>query len=67
MSEKFKLDTTDMKKLGKNTLLVAVAAGLAYLGQNLIHIDLGMTGAFVVPVISMVLDSVITWAKDNTK
>jgi len=66
-SEKFKLDTADLISLGKNATLVAVAAGLTYLAQNIGHLDLGSATAFVVPVASLVLDSLIKWTKDNTK
>jgi len=40
MSEKFKLDLTDMKKLGKNAVFVGIAAAVAYLGQNIVHCSL---------------------------
>jgi hypothetical protein len=66
MSEKYKLDLTDMKKLGKNAALVGIAAAIAYLGQNVIHVDLGAASVILVPIISTMFDAVVKWAKDNT-
>ena len=66
MSEKFKLDLTDMKKLGKNAVFVGIAAAVAYLGQNIVHIDLGAASVILVPIISTVFDTIVRWTKDNT-
>ena len=65
-SESFKLDTNDIIKVLKNGLLVAGAAGLAYVADNLHIIDLGALGPLVVPVVTVGLQSVITWMRDNT-
>lgn len=67
MSEKYKLDLTDMKKLGKNAVFVGVAAAIAYLGQNIVHVDLGAASVILVPVVSTVFDAIVRWAKDNTQ
>jgi hypothetical protein len=67
MSDKYSLNVDDMKKLGKNALFVGVAAALAYLGQNAANLDLGSATVVLVPVITTVINAVMTWAKDNTK
>lgn len=66
-SSKFSLNKDDVIKVSKNALFVAVAAGLAYIGQHVSNVDLGPATAFVVPVIAMCLNTVVQWAKDNTK
>ena len=66
-SKSFSLNTKDIVNLGKNALLVGVGAAVAYLGQNVSHIDLGAASAFIVPVITIALDAIIKWTKDNTK
>lgn len=66
MSPKFKMDLTDAKNVGKNALLVGVAAALTYVSSNLMNVDLGVYGPLVVPVVSSLLDTVIKWAKNNT-
>lgn len=67
MSGSFKLDMADLKKLGKNAVLVGVAASAAYASTNITSLDMGAMTAFIVPVITLVLQAVLTWAKDNTK
>lgn len=66
-SGKFKLNMDDLVKLGKNAALVGVAAGATYASANLTQVDLGSLGVFVVPVVTLFLQSLISWAKDNTK
>lgn len=66
-SKAFSLNTKDIANLGKNALLVGIGAAVAYIGQNVSHIDLGAASAFIVPVITIALDAVIKWTKDNTK
>jgi hypothetical protein len=61
-----KLNKTDVVALFKNSGLVALAAGLTYLGENMGGLDLGSAALVVVPIISILLDSAIKWAKDNT-
>lgn len=67
MSGAFKLNMEDLKKLGKNAALVGVAASAAYASTNVTSLDMGAMTAFIVPVITLVLQAVLTWAKDNTK
>jgi hypothetical protein len=61
------MDMNDVISVGKNALLVGLAAVLTYVGENLTKIDLGSMSALVVPVVVVVLNSAIKWAKDNTK
>ncbi len=60
-SKKFSLDATDIGKLGRNAILVAVSAALTYVASHIGDLDLGTIGPLVVPIISTVLDSAITW------
>jgi len=64
-SKSFTLNMTDLASIGKNALLVAVAAGLTYVGENLVDLDLGATGVMLVPVVSVVINTVVKWAKNN--
>lgn len=57
----------DVMSVGKNALLVGLAAVLTYVGENLGKVDLGSMSALVVPVVAVVLNSLIKWARDNTK
>lgn len=67
MSPKGKFDVTDAANLGKNALLVGAAAALTYVGQNLSGIDFGNMSALVIPVVTVVIDFFVKWAKNNTK
>lgn len=64
-SPAFTLNITDVVNIGKNALLVAVAAGLTYVGENLSHVDLGATGVMIVPIVSVVINTLVRWAKNN--
>jgi uncharacterized membrane protein AbrB (regulator of aidB expression) len=66
-SKAFALNTTDLIAVGKNALLVGLAAVLTYVGENLTKIDLGSMSALIVPVVVVVINTVVKWAKDNTK
>lgn len=66
-SKAFALNTSDLISVGKNALLVGLAAVLTYLGDNLGKLDLGSMSALVVPVVVVVINSVVKWARDNTK
>lgn len=63
----FCLNSTDLISVGKNALLVGLAAVLTYVGENLTKLDLGSMTALVVPVTVVVINTVVKWAKDNTK
>ena len=66
-SAKFNLNTDDVKNLVKNALLVGSAAALAYLGENISDVDMGTTGVLLVPVITVGIDTVVSWLRDNQK
>jgi hypothetical protein len=65
-SEKYALDKEDVLGLVKNAVLVGLAAVLTYVGENLSSLDLGAAGIMLVPVVSVVIDTVVKWAKNNT-
>ena len=64
-SPAFSLNVNDVVSIAKNTLLVAIAAGLTYLGENLVNLDLGATGVMLVPVVTVVINTFVKWAKNN--
>lgn len=66
-SKSFALNTTDLISVGKNALLVGLAAILTYVGENVTKIDLGAASALVVPVVVVLMNTVVKWAKDNSK
>lgn len=66
-SKPFTMDMNDVVSIGKNALLVGIAAVLTYVGENLANVDLGTFGPLVVPVVAVVINTVVKWAKDNTK
>lgn len=63
----FALNSTDLISVGKNALLVGLAAVLTYVGENLTKVDLGNMSALVVPVVVVVINTIVKWAKDNSK
>tara|TARA_B100000085_G_C18543827_1_gene513074 strand:+ start:1487 stop:1708 length:222 start_codon:yes stop_codon:yes gene_type:complete len=64
-SPSFSLNVADVIEITKNTALVALAAGLTYLGENLAHLDLGNMGVMLVPIAAVVINTVVKWAKNN--
>jgi hypothetical protein len=66
-SKAFALNTTDLISVGKNAALVGLAALLTYVGENLTKLDLGSMTALVVPVTVVLINTVVKWAKDNSK
>lgn len=65
-SPRFSLDTGDILDITRNTALVALAAGLTYLGENIGDLDLGNASALVVPIAVIVINTIVNWAKNNT-
>ena len=63
MSAKYSLDKKDTLELVKNAVLVGLAAVLTYVGEHLSSLDLGTTGVLMVPVVTVVIQSVVKWAK----
>ena len=66
-SDKFKINTGDLLNVLKKGLLVAIAAFITYIMNNLHIIDLGTYTALVIPIVTLVLDTIVKWAKDNSK
>jgi hypothetical protein len=66
-SKAFSLNVNDVLVLGKNAALVALAAGLTFVGENLASADLGVYGPLLVPVVAVVIDTVVKWARNNAK
>ncbi len=64
-SPAFSLNVSDVVEITKNTALVALAAGLTYLGENLGDLDLGNVGVMLVPVAAVVINTLVKWAKNN--
>lgn len=67
MSANYSLDKSDVVSLVKNAVLVGLAAVLTYVGEQLSSLDLGTTGVMLVPVVSVVIDTVVKWARATTK
>ena len=65
-SPAFSLNVADVVDITKNTALVALAAGLTYLGENLGQLDLGNMGVMLVPIAAVIINTVVKWAKNNT-
>ena len=66
-SKSFSLDMVDVWSLLKNAGLVAVAAFLTVIMNGIGSLDLGQYTALIIPVITVALDTVIKWAKNNTE
>ena len=66
-SPAFKMDWADLWSVSKNALLVAGAAGLTVLAENLDVVDIGLYTPLVVPIIAVGLDTAIKWMKNNSK
>jgi hypothetical protein len=66
-SKAFSLNTTDLISVGKNAALVGLAALLTYIGENLTKLDLGSMTALIVPVTVVLINTIVKWAKDNSK
>lgn len=66
-SKGFSLNRNDIVILVKNAGLMALAAGLTFVAENMSQVDLGAYGPLVVPVVAVVLDTAIRWAKSNVK
>jgi len=66
-SKAFSVDVNDVVSIGKNALLVGLAAVLTYVGEHISNVDLGSASALVVPVVAIVVNTLVNWIKDNTK
>lgn len=66
-SKSFQLNKADVLKLVKNTVLVGLAAGLTFLGENLASVNLGPSSALIVPVVALAINTFVRWITDYTK
>lgn len=66
-SKSYSLNKTDLISVGKNALLVGLAAVLTYVGEHVTKIDLGSMTALLVPITVVLINTTVKWAKDNTK
>ena len=66
-SKGFSMDVNDIVNVGKNALLVGLAAVLTYVGENITKIDVGAASALVVPVVVVMVNTLVNWIKDHTK
>lgn len=66
-SKGFSMDVNDLVNVGKNALLVGLAAVLTYVGENITKVDLGAASALIVPVVVVMVNTLVNWIKDNTK
>jgi len=64
-SKAFSLNSNDLLVLAKNAGLVALAAGLTFVGENVADLDLGNLGVMFVPVVAVVIDTMVKWARNN--
>lgn len=64
-SPAFSLNSVDVVSITKNAALVAVAAGLTYLGENISDMDLGNAGVMIVPFATVIINTLVKWAKNN--
>ena len=67
MSKMFELNTVDLVNVLKKAALVGAAAALTFVGENLTDAGLGATGVLLIPVISVAIDTMVTWLRDNSK
>lgn len=66
-SKSFQLNKADVIKLVKNTVLVGLAAGLTFFGENLANVNLGPSSALIVPVVALAINTFVRWITDYTK
>ncbi len=64
-SKAFSINVADFRRVGINGLLVGLAATLTYVGGNIADVDFGASGMVIVPIISILLDAAVKWAKNN--
>lgn len=66
-SKSFSMDLNDLVNVGKNALLVGVAAVLTYVGENMAKVDLGSASALIVPIVLVMVNTIVNWIEDHTK
>ena len=66
-SKSFRINTDDLKRVGRGALMAGAGAAALYVAQNLHTIDVGSAIVLFVPVIASGLEFLVTWIKDNSK
>lgn len=66
-SKKFSLDVNDVRSVLKNAAMVGFAAFITTAMNDVGKIDFGTMSPLIVPVVTLLLDSVLKWTKDNSK
>lgn len=66
-SKGFELNKRDVWSIILVGLLVGLASTLTYIAENVSHIDFGDATLFIVPIITVAINSIIRWIKDFTK
>lgn len=64
-SKAFTLDLTDAKKLGIDALIVGAGAGVAYFISHIAGLNFGDATALIVPILTVGLNLVYKWLKEN--
>ena len=67
-SQKFKLDQTDLTKIGKGALVAIGGALVAYLATVIAHLDQStVQGALIAAVGGVLINAARKWLNDNTE
>lgn len=66
-SGRFQVSVTDVVEVVKNGAMVALAAFITFLIQSLSNIEMGEGVLMFLPVVTIALNSILNWIKDNTK
>jgi len=65
-SPSFKLDLTDLWVVIRNAIFVALAAFLTVIINSIGELDLGQYTVILIPIVTVILDTILKWLKDNT-
>ncbi len=65
LSSAFKFDFTDTLKVVRHAAIVAAAAGLTVVVNNVASLDLGPYTVVIIPVVSSALNALLRFVKDN--
>lgn len=65
-SPRFVFNMDDLMTVLKTALMVGAATALTFLVDNLGKIEMGENLLIFVPMVTMALNAVIRWVKDNT-
>ena len=66
-SKSFSVNWSEVVKILKGSLFVGATAAAIYLVDNAAYLDFGAMTVFLVPIVTTVLQSLVTWLKDNSK